>query len=111
MVSYLVRQDGGSIDMGRKAYDADTGDVADIDILLVKGKGRCAAYECKGKGPDGLVTLEEVEEWLRHLPTFRKYIRYRESLSEAEITFGLWTSGDYTPDALAKLQPVLAAPA
>jgi hypothetical protein len=104
MVAYLVRQDGGSIDMGRKAYDPETGDEADIDILLVKGKDRCVAYECKGKNPDGRVTLEEVEDWLRRLPTFRKYIRNGRSLSEAHIVFELWTSGDFEPDALAKLQ-------
>ena len=104
MVAYLVRQDGGSIDLGRKAYDPETGEEADIDILLVKSKDRCVAYECKGKSPDGRVTLQEVEDWLRRLPIFRKYIRNRHSLGEADISFELWTSGDYEPDALAKLQ-------
>jgi hypothetical protein len=103
MVAYLVRQDG-SIDMGRRAYDPDTGKIADIDILLVKGKGRCVAYECKGKGPGGRVTLEEIEGWLHRLPIFRKHIRSQQNLSEAEISFELWTSGEFEPDALAKLQ-------
>jgi hypothetical protein len=103
IVAYLVRQHG-SIDMGRKAYDSDTGKVADIDILLVKGRGRCVAYECKGKEPGGRVTLEEVEDWLRRLPTFKKHIRSQQNLSEAEISFELWTSGEIEPDALAKLQ-------
>jgi hypothetical protein len=58
MVAYLVRQHG-SIDLGRKAYDSDTGKVADIDILLVKGRAGCVAYECKGKGPGGHVTLRK----------------------------------------------------
>lgn len=105
MVAHLVRQDNaGSIDMGRKAYDPQTHDEADIDILLVKGKNRCVAYECKGKNPGGSVTLAEVEDWLRRLPIFRKYIRSRDSLSEAQIKFELWTSGEFEPDALAKLQ-------
>jgi hypothetical protein len=90
--------------MGRKAYDPETGNVADIDILLVRGKGHCVAYECKGKGPGGHVTLAEIEDWLRRLPTFREHIRSQPNLSEAQIGFELWTSGEFEPDALTKLQ-------
>ena len=103
IVAYLVRQNG-SIDMGRKAYDLETGNVADIDILLVRGKGHCVAYECKGKGPGGRVTLAEIEDWLRRLPLFREHIRSQQNLSEAQIGFELWTSGEFEPDALTKLQ-------
>jgi hypothetical protein len=103
MVAYLVRQDG-TIEMGQKAYDPDTGKFAEIDVLLMKGKGRYVAYECKGKGPRGRVTLAEVEDWLRRLPTFRQHIKSRQNLGEAEISFELWTTGEFEPDALAKLE-------
>ncbi len=103
MVAYLVRSDG-SIDMGRKAQDPETGKFADIDILLVRGNSRCIAYECKGKGPGGTVSLGEVEDWLRRLPTFRAEIQGQKNLREAELSFELWTSGEFEPDALAKLE-------
>jgi hypothetical protein len=102
LVAYLVRQDG-SIDMGRIARDAETGKIAEIDILSVT-KGNCVAYECKGKSPGGTVSLAEVEEWLRRLPTFRSHIRAQQNLSEVEIRFELWTSGKFDPDAIAKLE-------
>jgi hypothetical protein len=103
MVAYLVRQDG-SIDVGRKAFDPDTGKFADIDILLVRGKSHCVAYECKGKGPGQSVMLSEVDDWLRRLPIFKAQIRSQQNLREADVRFELWTSGEFEPDALAKLQ-------
>jgi hypothetical protein len=98
--------------MGRQAYDPDTGKVADIDILLMKGKSRCIAYECKSKQPGGRVTVAEVDDWLRRLPTFRKYIRNGRSLSEAEISFPLTgaTVGDAAVRSTSYLiQPTSAA--
>jgi hypothetical protein len=102
--AYLIRSTGHSIDMGRKAHDPATGKFADIDVMCVRGRQECILYECKGKAPGGCVTKDEVDDWLRRLPTFRAWVRAQSSLSEAEIRFELWTSGEFAPDALATLE-------
>ena len=104
MVAFLVRYDGSSIDMGRRAYDADRGREAEIDILRVKGRAEAVAFECKGKAPGGTVSVDEVDDWLRRIPIFRDYIRAQQTLSEADLRFELWTSGTFEPDALKKLE-------
>lgn len=103
VVAHLVRHDG-SIDIGRKAYDPNTGKTADIDVLLVKGRTLVVAYECKGKSPGVRVTLEEVEDWLRRIPIFKAHINSQASLASAEIRFELWTPGEFEDDALKKLK-------
>jgi hypothetical protein len=101
--AYLVRNDGTSIDMGRRAFDPASGKFADIDVMCVRGHSECVLYECKGKVPGGTVSKEEVDDWLRRLPIFKSHVRANESLREADIRFELWTSGDFEPDALATL--------
>jgi hypothetical protein len=102
--AYLVRNDGTSIDMGRKAFDLVSGKFADIDVMCVRGHSECVLYECKGKMPGGTVSKEEVEDWLRRLRIFKAHVRTNESLREADIHFELWTSGEFEPDALATLE-------
>jgi hypothetical protein len=102
--AYLVRNDGNSIDVGRKAFDPKSGKFADIDVMCVRGHSECVLYECKGKVPGGTVSQEEVEDWLRRLPIFKAHVRMNDSLREADIHFQLWTSGDFQPDALAILE-------
>jgi hypothetical protein len=104
IVAFLVRNEGSSIDMGRKAHDPDTGRSADIDILLVKGNRQCITYECKGKGPSVSVTLAEVNDWIRRIPIFKKHIRSQQSLANNDLRFEFWTSGDIDDDALEKLK-------
>ena len=102
--AYLIRNDGNSIDMGRTAYDSATGKSADIDVMCVKGKSECVLYECKAKVPGGTVSNEEVEDWLRRLPIFKAHVRSNPTLSEADIRFEFWTSGDFEPNAMATLE-------
>lgn len=101
--AYLVRNQGNSVDMGRKAFDPQSGKFADIDVMCVRGHSECVLYECKGKVPGGSVSKEEVEDWLRRLPIFKAHIRANDSLREADIRFEIWTSGEFEPDAVATL--------
>lgn len=103
ITAYLVRNDGGSVDVGILARDPKTGQSADIDVLRVR-KEEVTGFECKGKSPGGAVSLEEVEDWLRRIPIFRSYLAEQERFREMRISFELWTTGTFTPDALAKLQ-------
>ena len=104
IVAYLARIDAVSIDIAIAARDPNTGKSAEIDILKIPSKAACVCIECKGKGPGGEVALEEVEDWLDRIPTFRAHLRKQDRFREARHSFELWTTGTFTPDALAKLQ-------
>ena len=102
---YLARRTAASIDMGVKATDRESGKTADIDILSFSHQAsHCVAIECKGRRPGGTVTLEEVQDWVRHLPIFTSHLRGQSHLRESQIQFELWTSGTFEPDALKLLE-------
>ncbi len=101
--TYLVRHDGTSVDLGRRAIDQD-GKTADIDVMCVRGQEECTLYECKGKVPGGTVKKEEVEEWIRRLPVFASYIGSLPNLREHKLRFEIWTSGTFDDDAMAILR-------
>ena len=104
IVAYLARIDAVSIDLAIQARDPDTGKSAEIDVLKIPSKAACVCIECKGKGPSGEVALEEVEDWLRRIPTFRAHLRKQDRFRETQHSFELWTTGTFAPDALVKLQ-------
>jgi hypothetical protein len=104
LAAYLLRRSSVSIDIGRNAYDERTGKRADIDILAVTHQSAsCTLIECKGKQPGGVVQVDEVDDWLKRIPTFNAYIQSQQTLREADRRFELWTSGTLSPDALALL--------
>jgi hypothetical protein len=105
LAAYLARRQFASIDVGQTARDPDTGKTADIDIQCFSNKmSDVLAIECKGKEPGGIVSLEEVETWLRKTATMRAHYAYDPRFRESKIKFELWTSGTFHPDALAKLE-------
>ena len=75
-----------------------------IAVLKIKSKAACTCIECKGKGPGGEVTVAEVEAWLARTPTFRAHLSQQQGLREAEMSFELWTTGQFTRDALVRLK-------
>jgi len=102
IVAYLVRRDAVSIDMGVRATDLETGAKADIDVLKYTSQNSdCVAIECKGKEPGGKVTDAEVGNWLKKIPIMKAHLRARSQ--EAAISFELWTSGEFSFDALTRL--------
>ena len=104
IVAYLARQEATSVDVGVRARDAKTGKRAEIDVFSVKSKAACVCIECKGKGPGGEVTVEEVEGWLRRIPIFRAHLVQQERFSEARQSFEMWTTGKFSTEALSKLE-------
>lgn len=102
LCAYLIRRDAQSINMGVVASDPATGKVADIDILkYTNQRADCVAIECKGKVPGGALSLEEVQDWIRRLPTFLAYLKAINR--EATVSFELWTTGEIADDALLYL--------
>jgi hypothetical protein len=102
--AYLAKLDGSSVDFGVTAKDPVTGKPADIDVLKVRGKAECVGIECKGKQPGGVVELDEVENWIGRIPVFRAHLIAESRFREMKISFELWTTGTFSPDALAHLQ-------
>ena len=104
IVAHLARLDGVSVDVGVTARDPTTGKSADIDVLKIESNAACSCIECKGKRPGGEVTLEEVDDWLVRIPTFRAHLSRQERFREARMSFELWTTGTFAPDARARLE-------
>lgn len=105
LAAYLARRQFASIDLGSKARDPETGKTADIDIQCFSNQmSDVLAIECKGKEPGGILTLEEVETWLRKIAIMRAHYRNDPRFRESKISFALWTSGTLHPDALGKLE-------
>jgi hypothetical protein len=104
IAAYLARIDAVSIDVGITALDPDTGKMADIDVLKVRGKTECIGIECKGKRPGGIVSVEEVQDWLRRIPIFRAHLAREQRFREALIKFEIWTTGTFSADALSLLE-------
>ena len=105
VAGYLARRNAVSIDMGINAKDPASGKSADIDIqAIAHHNSAVTAIECKGKEPGGILSLEEVEEWLAKIPTFRAFYANHNTLREAKHSFEIWTSGTIAPDALSKLE-------
>lgn len=104
IAGYLARRDAVSIDMGIRAMDPANGIQADIDVLKITAqKADCIAIECKGREPGGIVTDEEVGKWLSKIPTIQAHLRAQPHLREANLSFEIWTSGDFSPEALLRL--------
>jgi hypothetical protein len=103
ITAYLARLDAVSVDVGITAMD-ENGKMADIDVLKVRNKAECVGIECKGKHPGGVVSLEEVQDWLRRIPIFRAHLVREQRFREAAISFEMWTTGTFAPDAIALLE-------
>jgi hypothetical protein len=103
IVAYLARRDAVSIDVGVRATDPTTMEQADIDVLKVKKLGaELVAIECKAREPGGMVGVEEIQHWLKKLRVAQKHLKNRDR--EAHISFEIWTTGSFTPDARALLE-------
>lgn len=102
--------EGASLDMGVTAMDPATGLSADIDVFLVHGKTRLTAIECKGRQPSSVVHADEVDDWLtRQIPRIHSWTASQPRFSGQRLTVAFWTSGSFSPDALARLRAAQAA--
>lgn len=105
VTAYLIRRTGGSIDMNITARDPETGNTADIDVQQVSNQASdVVAIESKGKEPGGVLSLDEVETWLKKTAIWRAHYRSHPTLHASKLRFEIWTSGTIAPDALALLK-------
>jgi hypothetical protein len=104
LVAHCVREcEGTSVDIGVIAVTSK-GEKADIDVLSVKRRQKICAYECKGIAPTKEVTEEEIKKWITGtIPRVYEWFQNQESYRGIEVSFEFWTSGVFSPEALALL--------
>lgn len=80
------------------------GEQVNVDVLHIKGTQDYAAYECKGRLSETQISREEIEDWLtRQVPRILGHFRDHPDLSARRATVAFWTSGRFSPEALAYL--------
>lgn len=106
IVGHMVRRlfATGSIDIGELVTDHETARKADIDVRRVD-ENAVTCYECKGKAPHSLVTMDEVKYWLeKQIPVIRGSQKYEQRFSNMTKIFEFWSTSSYTNDALEYLK-------
>ena len=98
------RKYGGQINIGISHIHRKKNNKTDLDVVCVGDGDAVNIIECKGKGPDGEVSLKEVESWLKRIQIMRDYIDSRPDLYNKKITYEMWTTGKFHSDALRKLE-------
>ena len=101
---YLAKKGAESIDHAVKIIDPKTGKPTDIDVFRVIHKTEVMCIECKGKGPGGVVEIDEVDKWLKLLPAFKDYITKQDRFKQSKISFELWSTGIFSDEAIKKLK-------
>ena len=101
----VVKMDDGSIDIGRKVLDPESAKPVEIDVLRVKEGRSVWAYECKGRSPSNIVTLDEIETWLTvKVPKMHRWVLWQERFQGMDFHAEFWTTGTFSPEALARLE-------
>ena len=100
----LAKVGAESVDHSVKITDPETSRQAEIDVFRVIHKSEIMCIECKGKGPGGIVAIEEVDNWLKRLPMFRNYINAQDRFTGAKVSFELWSTGTFSDESIKKLK-------
>lgn len=100
----VAKLDDGSIDIGKKVIDPISGGGAEIDVFRVKEYREVWSYECKGRSPTQVTTLDDVETWLTtKVPRIHNWAVRQERFQGCNFHYEFWTSGTFAADALQRL--------
>lgn len=100
----VAKLDDGSIDIGRKIIDPTTGRGAEIDVFRIKEYREVWSYECKGRSPTQVTTLDDVETWLTtKVPRIHNWAVRQDRFQECSFHYEFWTCGTFASDALQRL--------
>lgn len=101
----VVKLDDGSIDIGKKVVDPESGRQAEIDVFRVKEQREVWSYECKGHQPTQVVGLDEIEKWLTtRVPRIQSWATRQERFQGSAFHYEYWTCGTFSPEATARLE-------
>ena len=84
--------------------DPETKKMAQIDVFRVIHKKKIMCIECKGKGPNGVVGIKDVNDWLKRLPLFKNYINAQDRFRGAQVSFELWSTCTFSDESIRKLE-------
>lgn len=102
ILAYCFRREG-SVDIGVSVRDPDTGEPAEIDVL-VKASTVVRVCECKGYSRN-MVDIDEIKDWLDvRVPRIRRYLRNNDYFKKFPLQFEFWISGEFTAAALGYLR-------
>jgi hypothetical protein len=100
----VMKIDDGSIDIGKKVTDYDTGKSAEIDVFRVKEYREVWSYECKAHQPSEMISREAIEHWITNrVPLLHRALSREPRFQECAFHYQYWTCGSFTPDAVALL--------
>jgi Holliday junction resolvase len=100
LAAHMLRTDGWSIiSVGELRRDPQSGGVAEVDVLAIKGND-VIAIECKGYVTNE-VALDEVEKWLTtSVPRIRGSLLSEKLYQQKDIEYEFWTTSKFSSDAL-----------
>ena len=78
---------------------------AEIDVFhVLRGQNRVDIYECRGHAPGHLVHFADVQKWSdQRAPIVRAWLLEHPDYSSLRHTFNYWTTGAFSPNAIAFL--------
>ena len=104
-----VKIDHGLIDIGKKIFDENTDECAEIDVFRVKEHQEVWSYECKAHQPGEIIGGEQVDKWLHErVPLIHRVLRCKERFQECTFHFEFWTCGSFSDESLEMLQGAAA---
>ena len=105
----VVKMDDGSIDIGKKIVDLETGERTEIDVFRVREYRDVWSYECKAHQPGEIVGLALIEKWLAEkVPLIHRVLRRESRFRETSLHFEFWTCGSFSEEALMRLENAAA---
>jgi hypothetical protein len=105
IVADLVRKSYNARTVLNKVFRENGKDAVEVDVLAVV-ENKCVYFiECKGNLPGRYVSDDDVEKWLhKRIPFLHQFARDRHpEWRHLELRFELWTTGELTPEAMAKI--------
>jgi hypothetical protein len=105
----VVKMDDGSIDIGKKIVDLETGERAEIDVFRVKEYRDVWSYECKAHQPGEIVGIAPIEKWITEkVPLIHRVLRREKRFQESLSHFEFWTCGSFSEEARTRLENAAA---
>ena len=103
VIGNLVKDvEKGYLKVGLKRQDYESGQKAEIDVLMHKvEENKVLIIECKAKIPGAEVSRKDVKRWYKNrVPLIHKILNLEDRYTDAEFVFEIWTNGTFHESAL-----------
>lgn len=107
MIAHLFKLQGYEIEI-RQRIVSEKGEQAEIDVKALNRK-EVVCVECKGKGPNALVSAAEIKQWMdKTLVRIKSWFKLTPTLPQSR-RFEFYTSTGFTDDAKALITQIDAS--